>query len=171
MRAFLSLRLEGSPPHTWRIHAFINSFWYRSRITSTYVENTVKIVADKRESEDHLHIRGEYSKVAYLLTPMLGSPPHTWRILKLIGLDRFMTRITSTYVENTVAYQQLSHAIGDHLHIRGEYIALVAIIDIGSGSPPHTWRIRFKTLWELFLCRITSTYVENTKYYPIATSC
>ena len=32
------------------------------RITSTYVENTVKKGAQKGMQGDHLHIRGEYSK-------------------------------------------------------------------------------------------------------------
>ena len=53
----------GSPPHVWRIpqseHG-ANVFW---RITSTYVENTVKVNVNVPLLWDHLHIRGEYKKM------------------------------------------------------------------------------------------------------------
>ena len=92
----------GSPPHTWRIL----SFWLQERralrITSTYVENTMYAADATGTSGDHLHIRGEYSVGDFAIYHYVGSPPHTWRILVLISLFSFLSRITSTYVENTV---------------------------------------------------------------------
>ena len=71
----------GSPPHTWRIQSFFCSSGFSTRITSTYVENTFCDYAGRSKEEDHLHIRGEYS-----------------RLLMIVGQHH---RITSTYVENT----------------------------------------------------------------------
>ena len=72
----------------------------------------------------------------------MGSPPHTWRILCIvISMDIHM-RITSTYVENTQCIPFSLPRFEDHLHIRGEYSALL---------PPTVKALR-----------ITSTYVENT---------
>ena len=52
----------GSPPHTWRIPFFESSLDQSLRITSTYVENTKLMKLSTRQTKDHLHIRGEYSK-------------------------------------------------------------------------------------------------------------
>ena len=52
----------GSPPHTWRIQNQSLIEARMQRITSTYVENTSYSKVAKAMSEDHLHIRGEYSK-------------------------------------------------------------------------------------------------------------
>ena len=46
------------------------------------------------------------SKYKFLL--ILGSPPHTWRILKGIADIWNNTRITSTYMENTELVQAYS---------------------------------------------------------------
>ena len=73
-------------------------------------------------------------------------------------------RITSTYVENTKFATGTDANGRDHLHIRGEYVAYKPGGEIRVGSPPHTWRIHFKTLGAKRYIRITSTYVENTDY-------
>ena len=73
----------------------------------------------------------------------IGSPPHTWRILKAIYPDASYKRITSTYVENTLQMQEDE--------------------SLSPGSPPHTWRILIFSLLNHLSIRITSTYVENTK--------
>ena len=66
------------------------------------MENTI---AKKKVSEltrDHLHIRGEYIMTIIERIADEGSPPHTWRILKLERFHIRLFRITSTYVENTI---------------------------------------------------------------------
>ena len=78
---------------------------------------------------------------------MLGSPPHTWRILKIKLLLVVPPRITSTYVENTVSS--------------------IYPINSLSGSPPHTWRIPKSSGLQALKGRITSTYVENTSHQPL----
>ena len=77
------------------------------------------------------------------LSPILGSPPHTWRILK----EEINSRVASK----------------DHLHIRGEYKSDIDFMFDGEGSPPHTWRIHALNRWVNQHDRITSTYVENTE--------
>ena len=73
---------------------------------------------------------------------MIGSPPHTWRILGFLMFAAALLRITSTHVENTFCGGDCNSVVKDHLHTRGEYLkVLVLWVDI-SGSPPHTWRIR-----------------------------
>ena len=113
----------------------------RHRITSTYVENTVPNGVGVIDAEDHLHIRGEYLQFNIQEAKNGGSPPHTWRIQEVKQMDQTITRITSTYVENTTGVRKIPHQNKDHLHIRGEYKHknLVALATLG--SPPHTWRI------------------------------
>ncbi len=74
------LMYRGSPPHAWRIpnaRLFDHRF---SRITSTCVENTVLYQSFGASLEDHLHMRGEYSKPPTNSAKRIGSPPHAWRI-------------------------------------------------------------------------------------------
>ena len=94
----------GSPPHTWRI-LFSSCNWSTIlRITSTYVENTYRIRSYIDQHWDHLHIRGEYTLHKSSDPTSIGSPPHTWRILELLRHQRRSSRITSTYVENTLFF-------------------------------------------------------------------
>ena len=132
----------GSPPHTWRIQIKFADYNPRIRITSTYVENTNFVTCCWRDCQDHLHIRGEYGDqfISFLISQ--GSPPHTWRILTKDIVSLGVSRITSTYVENTAFLAQLSSN--------------------PKGSPPHTWRIRQKLADFFGVSGITSTYVENT---------
>ena len=111
------------------------------RITSTYVENTTNPRPAGGGQEDHLHIRGEYSRAVTSLKMNGGSPPHTWRIPAARKQHKKKYRITSTYVENTFSICCLLARLRDHLHIRGEYFGVVQLVHITKGSPPHTWRI------------------------------
>ena len=133
----------GSSPHTWRIQGRSSSLNVFYRIISTYVENTT-------------------GKSVSQYTP-LGSSPHTWRIPLTLVLVHIRLRIISTYVENTEKVRCLRTKIQDHLHIRGEYHQVFALLHIGLGSSPHTWRIRIAKTYTTNVCRIISTYVENTR--------
>ena len=93
---------QGSPPHTWRIPDPCHCIFVWFRITSTYVENTKGLTWFMYQVWDHLHIRGEYMEVCAKAGYKVGSPPHTWRIPTQIQVPNFFTRITSTYVENTI---------------------------------------------------------------------
>ena len=152
----------GSPPHTWRI---LHLTWIkhkRNGITSTYVENTQSVSPTCNFNEDHLHIRGEYVASSHLLRCPGGSPPHTWRIHYISYRHSIHTRITSTYVENTLGHLLMPRQVQDHLHIRGEYLLMILRLMCQIGSPPHTWRILLAIVFKSALLRITSTYVENT---------
>ena len=135
---------------------------YSLGITSTYVENTLWPWNRCRWSRDHLHIRGEYIKLAVDCASPIGSPPHTWRIQARDINTVYIFGITSTYVENTKRWCDWRFGLEDHLHIRGEYISDLVIDDSITGSPPHTWRILTVLSHFLVSLRITSTYVENT---------
>ena len=91
----------GSPPHTWRIQYQPVRLSGRLRITSTYMENTASLYQIQSPKRDHLHIRGEYRAGIFGMKIVLGSPPHTWRILDQWHKFHQWLRITSTYVENT----------------------------------------------------------------------
>ena len=54
--------MKGSPPHAWRILGITPGRVSQLGITSTCVENTLKHCKLKPVNEDHLHMRGEYSK-------------------------------------------------------------------------------------------------------------
>ena len=62
LKLVLVVMIQGSPPHTWRILLSSIVKVYVMRITSTYVENTLILASSASLAEDHLHIRGEYSK-------------------------------------------------------------------------------------------------------------
>ena len=98
---------------------------------------------------------------------IIGSPPHTWRIPSVPACCRPSLGITSTYVENTMSSVSQSSTIGDHLHIRGEYLYFKRRLIMNEGSPPHTWRIRIFLCSFIFAVRITSTYVENTNIFSL----
>ena len=66
-------------------------------------------------------------------------------------------------MENTDDLADERRVGGDHFHIRGEYPMNPEYNVIAIGSPPHTWRILFGLSLQLFVVRITSTYVENTE--------
>ena len=134
---------DGSPPHTWRIPSFDFTSSYPTGITSTYVENTSKNMKYHQLTWDHLHIRGEYQTKQFKTHKIIGSPPHTWRIL------------TASMSPSILAW--------DHLHIRGEYKQNPPRLCYTLGSPPHTWRIQLNEISKGPLMRITSTYVENTE--------
>ena len=96
----------------------------------------------------------------------LGSPPLTWRTHELSAVVVSMTGITSTYVENTpnlIAFHSFNK---DHLHLRGEHRFLLFLVPWRTGSPPLTWRTLYLSKLMFWLCRITSTYVENTQWKP-----
>ena len=84
---------------------------------------------------------GEYLGITILLKGSSGSPPHSWRILDVVGQLATYAGITSTLVENTVADYSTAAAYQDHLHTRGEYRAFFMPKNSFTGSPPHSWRI------------------------------
>ena len=132
----------GSSPHTWRILSMTTICSNVTRIISTYVENTVIGLCEMYQVKDHLHIRGEYSMLTVISQLLIGSSPHTWRILFKLFQLLLVRRIISTYVENT---------------------SLVAAkTAVASGSSPHTWRILYFFPCFHLSIRIISTYVENT---------
>ena len=132
------------------------------RIISTYVENTKSKSLKFCSTQDHLHIRGEYSISTCGKVSGKGSSPHTWRIPMRKANTRLRKRIISTYVENTTDGTHPDATGRDHLHIRGEYLwrcfSGVAFL----GSSPHTWRIHLGYNFGSKTMRIISTYVENT---------
>ena len=101
-----------------------------------------------------------------LQTSVMGSPPHTWRILIFSKLVWYVIRITSTHVENTTLLMSVIKCNEDHLHTRGEYEDVAALDYRALGSPPHTWRIQDGFYEDDKLIGITSTHVENTKMLP-----
>ena len=153
---------SGSPPHTWRILANVVPWAVLVGITSTHVENTTQLSLLNLVIQDHLHTRGEYTPAGRMKVNVLGSPPHTWRILVLRQWFYGHLRITSTHVENTWRGICELQLIKDHLHTRGEYANGWIIAAPTLGSPPHTWRIPHHFFIGNDMNRITSTHVENT---------
>ena len=138
-----------------------------ARIISTYVENTIWKLQESLQCKDHLHIRGEYSKIKYTERSGLGSSPHTWRILYCYSHQERKYRIISTYVENTLKDIGKQQIIQDHLHIRGEYGLSKIQFNHNLGSSPHTWRIQNAMTVHIDGLRIISTYVENTSCFCV----
>ena len=98
---------------------------------------------------------------------MLGSSPHTWRILTQYPIEIGDLRIISTYVENTKFRISGIFRHKDHLHIRGEYQSCSSTSIYQLGSSPHTWRIHIDMDKTSGRVRIISTYVENTFFFSV----
>ena len=141
LNVVLILFQSGSPPHTWRIPSSAFLIGSSTRITSTHVENTAHQSLCRRSTWDHLHTRGEYVRISKMVSRVLGSPPHTWRIHTGYTNLHCNVGITSTHVENTRLNSVLCVEGEDHLHTRGEYFMTNSAIRFQVGSPPHTWRI------------------------------
>ena len=117
-----------SPYHVWD-HLHIRGEYLclekllldKTRIISTYVENTGLFRLQGQRTKDHLHIRGEYCQSPSLFIFTVGSSPHTWRIHDETTRAKAEEGIISTYVENTEIEEQVKPGERDHLHIRGEY--------------------------------------------------
>ena len=92
----------GSPPLTWRTPVNCCLMNPIIGITSTYVENTINTAPIVVVRQDHLHLRGEHLIGNMAIMSQIGSPPLTWRTPDVISVELDMTRITSTYVENTL---------------------------------------------------------------------
>ena len=101
--------IKGSPPHTWRILTLWFLLCIDLRITSTHVENTACKLFSFLFERDHLHTRGEYFTNLILIGQRIGSPPHTWRIPRILRPNINFHRITSTHVENTVNKSQYNN--------------------------------------------------------------
>ena len=71
MSKYKFLLILGSPPHTWRILTTQRKSCILARITSTYVENTKYCLSSHGLEQDHLHIRGEYTKRSLIIEPFL----------------------------------------------------------------------------------------------------
>ena len=127
------------------------------------MENTVAGTKKEVVEKDHLHIRGEHTRIDRGNNKKLGSPPHTWRTIISYLFSLQVYRITSTYVENTHCSLNIVPCGWDHLHIRGEHLVVNVICARLMGSPPHTWRTPVFSTFPDTLRGITSTYVENTK--------
>ena len=108
-------------------------------------------------------MRGEYKLVVTIKRFCLGSPPHAWRIPGIAKDVPAEDRITSTCVENTYVHVLQTYSKKDHLHMRGEYPKIEALVAIPPGSPPHAWRIRDWDHQIFYIEGITSTCVENTE--------
>ena len=114
-------QIRGSPPHAWRILTLVIAEATQMRITSTCVENTHLHDYCNVLNRDHLHMRGEYYNKSISDVLKKGSPPHAWRIHHVKRIFSFLSRITSTCVENTMLKSGLITKSKDHLHMRGEY--------------------------------------------------
>ena len=130
----------GSPPLTWRTLPKDQSWLDLNGITSTYVENASLSSFLQSLPKDHLHLRGEHHKRWWIWTIAVGSPPLTWRTPCVDSVCMHCTRITSTYVENTLLRVVASSSVKDHLHLRGEHPTVISWQVLWIGSPPLTWR-------------------------------
>ena len=88
--------------------------------------NTHLMKMKKRLKKDHPHIHGEYSDNLKRFDRCVGSPPHTWGILKNKPPIVAGNRITPTYMGNTRLVLLCITVIKDHPHIHGEYCVKTA---------------------------------------------
>ena len=152
----------GSPPRTWGILSLAFRFASLTRITPTYMGNTLSSFALTRLREDHPHVHGEYRQPFIQRCIRIGSPPRTWGILKFIPNSLRYQGITPTYMGNTCWRPEKGKTHWDHPHVHGEYFKMSEIMSLTLGSPPRTWGILLQLLTNKVKTRITPTYMGNT---------
>ena len=141
-----------------------------------------------RDSEKHLHIRGENRMSLTGVNGSVETPPHTWRKFLHKITPRGDRRNTSTYVEkigcvdsDKVGIRKHLHIRGEndralfseanqrkHLHIRGENRFYIGIRRLIMETPPHTWRKSSVYRVPERISGNTSTYVEKIYYQSTA---
>ncbi len=87
---------------------------------------------------DHPRIRGDYHRLRHLLLQLLGSPPHTRRLLGYSEDHDYLFRITPAYAGITIYLWPVGYRLKDHPRIRGDYGTLGEQEEVEQGSPPHT---------------------------------
>ena len=104
------LTISRLPIHLDSILDFLASFHYISernlRAPSTIFLNNIQKQSLYRtyfsEQLFSLHMCGEYAWIQFFSQSRKGSPPHAWRIPVTVSPTPIDSRITSTYVENTL---------------------------------------------------------------------
>ena len=132
---------EGSPPLAWGILKEICGKTMTEGITPTCVGNTAMTRMTSDEKKDHPHLRGEYSPLRSFWPADEGSPPLAWGIRQLVHISGHNVGITPTCVGNTDIMWESGSIVGDHPHLRGEYLAPDLCIFKKKGSPPLAWGI------------------------------
>ena len=133
--------------------------------------------------QDHPHIHGEYNTRINNLEHEVGSPPHTWGILRKLDIAITEIGITPTYMGNTRSLLAGWYALRDHPHIHGEYLTIKHEVNISFGITPtymgNTFHVMFcfchlqdhphihgeyyKSIdYDVYDLRITPTYMGNT---------
>ena len=153
---------QGSPPHTRGTRFNASSISVNVGITPAYAGNTALPASLCDVCRDHPRIRGEHQNNDFLLSPLLGSPPHTRGTPGLEICPQVLWRITPAYAGNTSLISYNTSMIQDHPRIRGEHCSLNFIIFSIIGSPPHTRRTLFTSSSLIASIRITPAYAGNT---------
>ena len=141
-------RYAGSSPHTRgaRPQMFVDTI--RGRIIPAYAGSTPTSPTDSRAMTDHPRIRGEHDCSIYFTNFPTGSSPHTRGAPACATSARKPGRIIPAYAGSTIFLHHHEIISWDHPRIRGEHLALGAILRQERGSSPHTrgalgaWRPR-----------------------------
>ena len=112
---------SGSPPLAWGIRKVNKISNPNLRITPTCVGNTESVEFFNFSTEDHPHLRGEYTITAQTIGLSMGSPPLAWGIQDFCRLFESHAGITPTCVGNTERHCHTLQSMRDHPHLRGEY--------------------------------------------------
>ena len=153
----------GSPPHTRGIREGCVLSRARCGITPAHAGNTRTRRIRRMSWRDHPRTRGEYLISSAYLTSLVGSPPHTRGIHKMISIDTLGKGITPAHAGNTYSVLHCCRPDRDHPRTRGEYFAFSLIASLYSGSPPHTRGIRANINHYSTSLGITPAHAGNTR--------
>ena len=73
-----TIESKGSPPHVWGKPTVKHLAMARLRITPTCVGKAFVQAVWDHINRDHPHMCGESCLAAFILSAILGSPPHVW---------------------------------------------------------------------------------------------
>ena len=112
--------------------------WKTYTYYTAYAGKTCDIWQGRGSLQDHPRIRGKDIAEHYILTPHIGSPPHTReRPLQLLLADEDI-RITPAYAGKTASECNALILEEDHPRIRGKDRSFQTAFALRQGSPPHT---------------------------------
>ena len=151
-----------TPPRVWRKQGEILVECGYVGNTSTCVEKTPILQADRLALRKHLHVCGENRILKIRESLPVETPPRVWRKHSAIKsrLDSFGN--TSTCVEKTYCCKFMCSFFGKHLHVCGENHDTRKCCNCNTETPPRVWRKHLFSSKSSTSTGNTSTCVEKT---------
>ena len=128
-----------TPPRAWGRRDGVLSDTLAARNTPTCVGKTPLIRSSRIPIGKHPHVRGEDEPLRNVFVPCSETPPRAWGRRQKRAEQRRSAGNTPTCVGKTGIRHGRSFATWKHPHVRGEDVAVMAVIRPSTETPPRAW--------------------------------